>query len=92
MNTVKIEAEFNLVDMGKLVSAWAKLPFSKTILHAEKDNPINWAQCILDLMMANIDEEALGIEFSGSVCDANPEWEWAEGENPFIYPEEPVEV
>ena len=70
---VKIESEFFVEDPAKLISAWAKLPHAMDMLTQEPDQSINWAQCILDLMMENLNEEKLGIRFDSSVCDKNPD-------------------
>ena len=71
--TVKIEVEFDVKNPAKLVANWAKLDHANEILCQEPDNPINWANCILDLMTNAIDEEKLGIEFNSSTCDKNPD-------------------
>jgi hypothetical protein len=69
---VTMEASFRVADPAKLISAWLSTPYAKETLLQEAEYSINWAQCILDIMTANLDEAALGIEFNSSICGKNP--------------------
>ena len=70
---VKIEAEFDVLDPAELIRHWLTLEHANEILCQEPEHSLNWAQCILDIMMENLDEENLGIRFDTSVCDKNPD-------------------
>lgn len=74
--TVKMEIEFDVLDPAKLIGAWVKLPHVKEQMLHESNNSINWAQCILDLMLERFDDEKIGVAFNGSTCDRNPEPEY----------------
>ena len=85
-STVKIEVEFDVHDPAKIIRAWAKLPHAMDILTQEPDQSINWASCILDLMLNGINEEKLGIALNSSVCDKNPDPQYVfeEEEDPIL--------
>jgi hypothetical protein len=69
---VSMEVSFTVHNPAKLVRAWLSTPFAMEALLSDPNYTINWAECILDLMTFGLDEQALGIQFDGSVCGPNP--------------------
>ena len=72
LGPVKIEVEFLVKDPALLLSKWAQLPYSKEYLFDNAENPLNWAQALLDVMVERLDEQEVGVEFHASTCSANP--------------------
>jgi len=70
---VSFTVNFKVHDPAKLISAWAQTTSGKQVLLQDADEAINWAGCIKDLLMENLDELAWGIELDSSEASANPE-------------------